>query len=65
MRRIFYLLAVMLLLSGCGGTITVKSTYQQISQEEAKDMMDSRGPRWNDDSSDDDCCAYFGKCNVA
>lgn len=42
MRRIFYLLAVMLLLSGCGGTITVESTYQQITQEEAKDMMDSR-----------------------
>ena len=42
MKRIFSLiLAMLLLLTGCGGT-TVKNTYQQIPQEEAKNMMDTQ-----------------------
>jgi rhodanese-related sulfurtransferase len=40
MKRIFFLiLAMLLVLTGCGGT-TVENTYQQIKQEEAKNMMD-------------------------
>ena len=42
MKRILALIFVMLLvLTGCGGT-TVENTYQQITQEEAKDMMDTQ-----------------------
>ena len=42
MKRILALILVMLLvLTGCGGT-TVESTYQQITQEEAKNMMDTQ-----------------------
>ena len=41
MKRILTLiLAMLLVLSGCGGT-TMENTYQQITQEEAKDMMDT------------------------
>ena len=40
MKRIFFLiLAMLLVLTECGGT-TVENTYQQIKQEEAKNMMD-------------------------
>ena len=42
MKRILSLiLTMLLLLTGCGGT-TVENTYQQISQEEAKAMMDGQ-----------------------
>mgnify|MGYP002791936175 FL=1 len=42
MKRILTLiLAMLLVLSGCGGT-TIENTYQQITQEEAKDMMDTQ-----------------------
>ena len=42
MRRIvFLILAMLLVLTGCGGT-TVESSYQQITQEEAKEMMDTQ-----------------------
>lgn len=41
-KRIFSLiLAMLLLLTGCGGT-NVENTYQQITQEEAKNMMDTQ-----------------------
>ena len=41
MKRILALMAAILLaLTGCGGT-TMENTYQQITQEEAKDMMDA------------------------
>lgn len=41
-KRIFSLiLAMLLLLTGCGGT-TVENTYQQITQEDAKNMMDTQ-----------------------
>ena len=42
MKRILTLiLAMLLVLTGCGGT-TVENTYQQITQEAAKDMMDTQ-----------------------
>ena len=42
MKRILTLiLAMLLVLSGCGGT-TVENTYQQITQETAKEMMDTQ-----------------------
>ena len=42
MKRILTLiLAMLLVLSGCVGT-TMENTYQQITQEEAKDMMDTQ-----------------------
>ena len=42
MKRILDLILVMLLvLTGCGGD-TVENTYQQISQETAKEMMDTQ-----------------------
>ena len=42
MKRIFPLMLVMLLvLTGCGGT-AAENTYQQITQEEAKNMMDTQ-----------------------
>ena len=41
MTRIFSLiLAMLLVLNGCGGT-AVENNYQQITQEEAKEMMDT------------------------
>ena len=42
MKRIFPLmLAMLLVLTGCGGT-AAENTYQQITQEEAKNMMDTQ-----------------------
>ena len=42
MKKLLYIiLAAVLLLSGCGGTDN-GNTYQQISQEEAKEMMGSQ-----------------------
>ena len=42
MKRILYLpLSLMLMLVGCGGS-GEKSAYRQISQEEAKEMMDTQ-----------------------
>ncbi|MBQ3089220.1 MAG: rhodanese-like domain-containing protein [Oscillospiraceae bacterium] len=42
MKHMISLILVMLLaLTGCGGT-EVENTYQQISQEEAKTMMDTQ-----------------------
>ena len=35
------ILAMLLVLTGCGGT-TMENTYQQITQEAAKDMMDTQ-----------------------
>lgn len=40
-RIISMILAMLLVLTGCGGK-EVKNTYQQITQEEAKNMMDTR-----------------------
>ena len=41
MKRILSLiLAMLLVLTGCGGT-NVENTYQQITQEKAKEMMDT------------------------
>ena len=41
MKRMIPLLLSLLLLAGCGGN-TADSSYQQISQEEAKEIMDSQ-----------------------
>ena len=42
MKRILALiLAMLILLTGCGGTV-VENTYQKITQEEAKNMMDTQ-----------------------
>ena len=42
MKRIVPLiLAMLLVLTGCGG-VAVENTYQQITQEEAKNMMDTQ-----------------------
>ena len=42
MKRIIALISAMLLvLTGCGGT-TVENTYHQITQEAAKEMMDTQ-----------------------
>ena len=42
MKRIpTLILAMLLVLTECGGT-TVENTYQQITQEEAKEMMDTQ-----------------------
>ena len=42
MKRILALiLAMLLVLTGCGGS-TTENTYQQIPQEEAKEMMDTQ-----------------------
>ena len=41
MKRMIPLLLSLLLLAGCGGN-TADSSYQQISQEEDKEMMDSQ-----------------------
>ena len=45
MKRILPLFLLLLLLTGCGGTASNFSSeddYQQISQEEAKEMMDTQ-----------------------
>ena len=45
MKRILPLFLLLLLLTGCGGTASNASSedgYQQISQEEAKEMMDTK-----------------------
>ena len=45
MKRILPLFLLLLLLTGCGGTASNSSSeddYQQISQEEAKEMMDTQ-----------------------
>ena len=36
------ILALLLLLTGCGGETAVANTYQQISQVQAKEMMDTQ-----------------------
>ena len=36
------ILAILLLLTGCGRTAMKENTYQQISQEDAKKMMDAQ-----------------------
>ena len=41
MKRMMLLLLSLLLLAGCGGN-SADSTYQQITQEEAKEMMDTQ-----------------------
>lgn len=41
MKRIFALLLSLLLFTGCAGNAS-DDTYQQISQEEAKNMMDTQ-----------------------
>ena len=42
MRRIFSLMFILVLLTGCGDTSSaVKNTYEQITQEAAKEMMDT------------------------
>ena len=40
-RMISAVLIILLLFTGCGGS-TVEDTYQQISQETAKEMMDAQ-----------------------
>ena len=40
-RIVFLILSMLLVLTGCGGT-TMENTYQQITQEEAKKMMDTQ-----------------------
>ncbi len=40
-RMISMILAMLLVLTGCGGT-EVENAYQQITQEEAKKMMDTQ-----------------------
>lgn len=43
MKRIFSLIfAMLLVLTACGGTATMGNTYQQITQQEAKVMMDTQ-----------------------
>ena len=43
MKRILPLvLFLLLLLTGCGGNDSSESSYQQISQDEAKEMMDTQ-----------------------
>lgn len=42
MKRMIPLLLSLLLLTGCGGNGASESAYQQITQEEAKEMMDSQ-----------------------
>ena len=42
MKRILPLLLSLLLLAGCSGNAASESAYQQITQEEAKEMMDTQ-----------------------
>jgi len=41
-RMLPAILAILLLFTGCGGNSMNKNTYQQITQEEAKKMMDTQ-----------------------
>lgn len=41
MKRILFFVFCLLLLTGCGGTIA-DSSYEQITQEAAKEMMDTQ-----------------------
>ena len=41
-RMLCVVLASLLVMTGCGRTGTVENTYQQISQQEAKEMMDTQ-----------------------
>ena len=41
MKPILLILVIALVLTGCGGT-KMENAYQQISQEEAKEMMDTQ-----------------------
>ena len=41
MKPILLILVITLVLTGCGGT-KMENAYQQISQEEAKEMMDTQ-----------------------
>ena len=44
MKRILALiLAILLILAGCGGT-NMEKTYQQITQEKAKEIMETQNP---------------------
>lgn len=43
MKRIIPTILIMLLIfTGCGGTAVAENTYQQITQEEAKEIMDTQ-----------------------
>ena len=43
MKRIgLLILTILWILTGCGGTTMKKNTYQQITQEQAKEMMDTQ-----------------------
>lgn len=42
MRIFVIILAILMIFTGCGGTTTVENNYQQISQEKAKEMMDTQ-----------------------
>lgn len=42
MKRMIPLLLSLLLLAGCSGNAASESAYQQITQEEAKEMMDTQ-----------------------
>ena len=41
-RMLPMVLAMLLLLAGCGGNSMNENSYQQITQEEAKEMMDTQ-----------------------
>ena len=41
-RIVTLLLAMLLVLTGCGGETTVENTYQQITQEKAREIMDTQ-----------------------
>ena len=41
-RMLSAVLSMLLLLTGCGGTNMNEETYQQITQEKAKEMMDTQ-----------------------
>ena len=41
-RLLVFLFAALLVLTGCRGKNTTELTYQQITQEKAKEMMDSQ-----------------------
>ena len=42
MRIFVLILAILMIFTGCGGPTTVENNYQQISQEKAKEMMDTQ-----------------------
>ena len=41
-RMLSVVLTILLLLTGCGGNSTKENSYQQITQETAKEMMDTQ-----------------------